>query len=48
MSLLPIEPLQKLMDIGIVLGYYGVEATMPSFKNIVGSWFLKSKGKNLI
>ena len=35
MSLLPLEPLQKLIDIGMVLGYYGVEAMMPSFKNIV-------------
>ena len=28
MSLLPLEPLQKLIDIGMVLGNYGVEAKM--------------------
>ena len=37
MSLLPLEPLQKLIDIGMMLGYYGVEATVPSFKYIVRS-----------
>ena len=37
MSLLPLEPLQKLIDIGMVLGYYGVEATVPSSNYIVHS-----------
>ena len=36
MSLLPLEPLQKLIDIGMVLGYYSSEVTVPSFKYIVG------------
>ena len=37
MSLLPLEPPQKLIDIGMVLDYYGVEATVLSFKYIVVS-----------